>query len=252
MSCFTKPRKLPLIWAAVLVTACLPGLSGCNLTAGGNNLEGVRLYQQGQPQAALQSFQRALASDPKNADAYYNMAATMHQLGLKENKQELLTQAETLYNQCLDQDPNHVDCYRGLAVLLVDTNRSDKAFTLLKNWAANQPKVAEARVELARLYEEYNDKETAQLQLNQALQVDPNNHRAWTALGRLREEAGDYQQALANYQRSYSLNRLQPVLVDRIAALNRQLAAVPGSSPTPPGGARMVNTPPPPAANSRY
>ena len=40
-----------------------------------------------------------------------------------------------------------------LAVLLAETGRQDQAFTLLKNWASTDPKSADARIELARLYQ---------------------------------------------------------------------------------------------------
>ncbi len=122
----------------------------------------------------------------------------------------MLQQAETLYNQCLDRNPNHADCHRALAVLLVQTDRSDRAFALLKNWAIRSPQNADARVELARLYEEFGDTKTAELQLQQALQLDQTNKRAWTAMAYLRESNGDMPQALANYQRAYALGRLQP------------------------------------------
>ena len=180
------------------------------MAADSQNMQGVRLFQQGQYQPALQEFQKALSSDPKNADACYNMAATTHRMGAQKSDQKMLAQAETLYNQCLDLDPKHADCYRGLAVLLVETGRQDRAFNLLKNWASADPKSADARIELARLYEEHGDFETAKVHLNQAILADQNSARAWAALGRLRERVGDYPQALANYQRSWSLNPRKP------------------------------------------
>jgi tetratricopeptide (TPR) repeat protein len=215
--------------------------AGCKMAADGQNLSGVRLYQQGQYSSALQSFQEALAANPANADAYYNMASTMHRMGIQNNDREALAQAETLYNQCLDMDGNHVDCHRGLAVLLVETDRADRAFNLLKNWVTAAPTLADARVELARLYDEFGDAETARLQLNQALMLDQLNHRAWAALGRLRERSGDYEQALANYQRSFQLNQRQPQVAQRIATLNRSLAGGTGISGT--GDTRTVSNP---------
>ena len=53
--------------------------------------------------------------------------------------------------------------------------------------------------------------------------MDRHNSRAWTALAQLREKSGDYTQALANYQRSYSLNPFQPAVANRIATLNRSM-----------------------------
>jgi tetratricopeptide (TPR) repeat protein len=206
--------------AAILMTA-----QGCHWTASSQNSNGAKLYEQGQYSAALQQFQKAVATDPKNADGYYNLAATNHRLGMQRNDQAMLTQAESLYNQCLDHAPNHVECHRGLAVLLVDTGRPDRAFALMKNWAAQNPNLAEPRIELARLYEEVNDPQAALKYLEDAVQKDPNNSRAWLALARLREQSGDYAQAVQNYQRSLAINANQPLAVERVAALNRQLSA---------------------------
>ena len=223
-----------LLVLTVLVT------SGCKVAADGQNLQGVRMYQQGQYEGAMQQFQKAVVTNPGNADAYYNMAATLHRMGVARNDQNLLGQAETAYNQCLDLDADHVDCHRGLAVLLAETGRSDRAFTLLKNWAIRSPGNADARIELARLYEEFGDPEAARIQLTEAIHIDENNARAWSALGRLREQSGDYVQALANYQRSYGLNRFQPEIAERIAALNHTVGGQQG--PTAPGGTRVVDS----------
>lgn len=199
--------------------------TGCKVASDGQNLHGARSYQNGNYDVAMQSFQKAVASDPTNADGYYNMACTMHRMGTARNDQNMLNQAETLYNQALDLDPNHADCYRGLAVLLVETGRSDKAFNLMKNWAVRSPQAADARVELARLYEEFGDPEAAKTYLTEAVSLDQYNARAWNALARLREQSGEYSQALANYQRSYSLNQFQPEIMERMAALNRTIAS---------------------------
>ncbi len=199
--------------------------SGCRWASNGQNAQGARLYEQGQYTAALQEFQKAINTDPENADGYYNLAATTHRLGMQRQDSALLGQAEALYNQCLDHAPNHVECHRGLAVLLVDTNRPDRAFALMKNWAAQNPMYAEPRIELARLYEEAGELSTAVKYLEDAVKTDANNPRAWLALGKLRENNGDLTQALQNYQRSYALNPMQPMVSERIAAISRQITA---------------------------
>jgi tetratricopeptide (TPR) repeat protein len=230
--------------AAVLVAGGLVAVTGCKMAADGQNLQGVRLYRQGQYNPALQQFQKAVAADPKNADAHYNMAATLHHMGSQNGDSDLLNQAEALYNQCLDLNENHTDCHRGLAVLLVETGRTDRAFNLMKNWVNSNPSVADARIELARLYEEYGDVETAKVHLNQAVMIDQHNSRAWAALGRIREQLGDHEQALANYQRSWNLNSFQSGVAERMAALNRALQSSAGQ--TPANDTRTVTTPSPP------
>ncbi len=251
--------------------ACLVAAAGCGTASNGQNLAGVRLHQQGQHQAAIQRFQQAIAADPVNPDSYYNMGATLHEMAMQrhnvalqleaqaqqrqqENRlteaEALLAeadtvgreadkyyeQAETLYNQCLDYDSNHLDCHRALAVLLVETNRSEKAFTLLKRWAERNPESAEPRIELARLYEEFGEEDTAKRYLEEAVQMDVNNARAWAALARIRERAGDTQQALVDYQRAYSIDNMQPGVAAKIASLqqqiNRGVGVIPASATT--------------------
>lgn len=219
----TRRRSWGLV--AVIPLVVLSVAPGCQWAASGQNATGARLYEQGQYSAALQRFQKVIESDPTNADGYYNLAATNHRLGNQRGDVQQLTQAESLYNECLDHDPNHVECHRGLAVLLVDTGRPDRAFALMKNWASQNPNFAEPRIELARLYEEVSDPGTALKYLEDAIQKDPNNSRAWLALGRLREQSGDLNQALQNYQRSLALNNRQPMAVERVAALSRQISA---------------------------
>ena len=209
--------------ASAFVLSLLAICTGCQWTATGHNLHGVRLHDSGQYSSAIQEFQKAIAKRPNDTDALYNMAATLHRMGAEHKSQAQLQQAEALYHQCLDIDGNHVDCHRGLAVLLVETGRTEKAFTFLNNWVRGNPNVADAHIELARLYEEFGDKEAAEQSLHNALGVDESNYRAWTALGSLREQSGQYALALQNYQRSVQHNNLQPQVAQRIATLTRDI-----------------------------
>ncbi|MCC6492694.1 MAG: tetratricopeptide repeat protein [Pirellulales bacterium] len=215
---------------------CLAALvAGCSqVTSQALNSEGVRLYQSGAYQQAADKFQRAIANNPKSATSYYNLAAALHKNGKLSGRPTDLSQAERLYNQCLEYDSNHTECYRGLAVLLVETGRTDAAFRLLDGWAARSPQLADPRIELARLLEEQNNPQLASARLVEALAIDPNNSRALTALGRLREVAGDRAQALANYQRSLAINRYQPEVEARVAALQAAGLAAPIPATSPP------------------
>ncbi len=229
--------KTHFLYLLASITLGLAGAPGCGMTSTYQNRQGVALQRQGNQQAAMERFQQALANNPRNSDAVYNLATVMHQQGVQTRNEQYLSQAEMLYNQCLDIDRDHPECHRGLAVLLAETQRSDKAFKLLKNWAISSPHVPAARVELARLYEEFGDANSAAIHLQDALQLDHRNERAWTALASLRERSGDYQQALSNYQRAYALSS-RPELAQRIASLNNRLASNPdlGSSGAVTGG----------------
>jgi tetratricopeptide (TPR) repeat protein len=211
---------------------------GCGMVSNTQNSDGVRLFEQAYYQGAQQRFMQSIQSDPSNPDGYYNLARTHHQLGKLHNQPADFQQAESYYHQCLDRDPNRTDCYRALAVLLTDQGRATDAFRLMEGWAARNPSSAAPKIELARLFEESGNRDAAKAQLIDAVTVDPNNARALAALGKLREDAGETMQALANYQRSLALDPSQPQLAQRVAALSTPLVV------TPPGGSRVVTAPP--------
>lgn len=198
----------------------LLALTGCGSFASqGLNSEGVRNFQQAQYQDAIHNFQQAVYNDPNNPNGYYNLASTYHRLGKLEHRQSDLDQAESHYNMCLDRNGNHVECYRGLAVLLAEQGRKEEALRLLDGWAQRNPRSADAKVELARLNDEYGNRKTAESLLIDALAANPSSARALTALGNIREESGDKAQALANYQRSLEVDDRQEYVASRVAAL---------------------------------
>ncbi len=216
--------------------------SGCGVVSQSRNAEGVRMYQQGNFQAALQKFQDALKSDPQNPDAYYNLGATYHRLAKLTGNSEDFRQAETYYNQALDHDGDHRDAYRGLAVMLVEEQRSNDAFKLIEGWANRNPSDPLPHIELARLYEEFGNREAAREQLISAVSLDPYNAQALAALGRVHELMGNHAQALADYERSLWQDRMQPEVAARVAALR---SATSPDWVTSPDATRTVNTPPP-------
>jgi len=207
----------------LLIAVWLCAMSGCNIVANGKNAEGVSALEKGNTQLALQRFQEALDNDPKNADASYNLACVYHQMGLAQNNQQMIRQAEDLYNRCLNFAPDHSECHRGLAVLLAKTGRSESAFTLLQRWGMRRPDLAAPRVELARLYEEFGDKESARQQLYEAVGIDVNDKRAWNALAALQEQSGELQQAMTNYQRSLAIDPWQGGVTTRVAVLQSKI-----------------------------
>ena len=208
-----------LLGGVLLAAACLP-LSGCgSFAAQGLNAEGVRLFDQTRYQEAVQHFQKAVDNDPNNVDALYNLASVYHRTGTLNNRPADLAQAEQYYNLCLGRDPNHAECYRGLAVLLAQQGRTTEAFRRIQSWADGNPNSADPKIELARLSEEFGDPATARQYLAEALLADSRNARALAALGRLSEQSGDRNRALLNYQQSLLADRFQPDVAARVATL---------------------------------
>ena len=232
---------------SLLLVICLAVLAtGCRWSTAGKNVAGVALHQQGRYDEAIVQFQESLAQDPTNADTYYNIASSYHGKGKVTQDQQMLSQAEQLYNQCMDISPDHPDCHRALGCLLVETGRADKAFTLMQRWNQRSPQNIDSHVELARLYQEFGDKPSAIRHLESAVATnanDPRSARAWAALASLREQTGAPQQALQNYYRAQQLNPYQPQVAERIAALQQAMGGPPAVAPTITAGTRTVTNP---------
>ena len=229
------------VWVTGLAGLCLLTAAGCGgLAAQTRNAEGVRLFDQSRHQEAIGKFEQAINSHPDNADGYYNLAAVYHRLGTLTQDPSHAAQAEHYYNQCLDRDDNHRCCYRGLAVLLVEQERSEEAFRLIEGWVDRNPTSAEPKIELARLFEEFGDQQAAKEHLAEALSADPENARALAALGRLREQLGEQALALHNYQQSLWRDRFQPEVAARVAALQSAFSPIATSTNSPPGPTQIV------------
>ncbi len=221
----------------------IPSWVGCQVGSQAQNMTGVSAFEQGNYPLALQRFNQAVSNDPHNADAYYNLASVYHRQARQSRRNEDFAQAEALYNQCLDNAPNHVDCHRALAVMLRDQSRVDDASRLLQRWALREPGLPAARVELARFAQEQGQRDIARQNLLDAIALNPYEPRALAALGQMYEQEGNPGQALANYQRSLSANSYQPELAQRVALL-RGATPVPSLTPGYPD-TRTVSAPQP-------
>lgn len=218
--------------------------AGCNVASTNANLSGVTAFQNGNYQAADSYFRQAIQNDPANADAYYNLGANFHRMAKLSNRPVDFQQAESYYQQCLARNPNQADCYRGLAVLLAEQNRGPEAIAMVQRWAQMSPQSSAPYIELARLNDEFGNKGAAQDALVQAISKDPNNARALAALGKLREEAGDTQQAMLNYQRALASNPNMPAVQQRVASIQQTLMSPYGQPyQQGPNGGRMAAQP---------
>lgn len=226
-----------------MLALCALACAGCGGLARNANSEGVQLYQQGNYLGAVDRFQQALAREPGNPDCFYNLGATYHQQAKVFSRPADAATAEQYYHLCLARNPNHAECQRALAVLLVEQKRDTEAVAGLEAWARSQPGNPAPHVELARLAQEHGDLGEAENQLIDALSIAPGDPRTLVALGSLREQAGDPGQALQNYSRALAADPAQPVVAARVAALQSGAAGGTRTAALPPPSA-----PPPPAA----
>ncbi|MDR2115006.1 MAG: tetratricopeptide repeat protein [Planctomycetaceae bacterium] len=225
-------------WRWFLFVLVLIFCNGC--TSYNKNSEGLRYLGQARYNEAKTAFEAALKAEPNNADTYYNLATTYHQSGKISLQSGQSADAQLQYDQALRNyqlaltyNPNHTEAHRGLAVLYMETQNVDAAFKLLIDWYNTNVTSAEPKIELARLYQEYAQicqlqnrtdvakecHDSAVRMLQSVLVAEPTNYRALRASGYLKEQSGDLQGAIADYQHSFQSNPQQKDLENRITAL---------------------------------
>jgi Tfp pilus assembly protein PilF len=228
-----------LFYLLVFIFSMFPLFSiGC--TSYNKNSEGLRYLGQARYNEAKTAFEAALKVEPNNADTYYNLATTYHQSGKISLQSGQSADAQLQYDQALRNyllaltyNPDHTEAHRGLAVLYMETLDVETAFKVLTEWYKTNVTSPEPKIELARLCQEFaqicqlqNRMEVAKdcydaavRMLQAVLAMDPNNYRALRALGYLKEQQGDWQGAIADYQRSFLSNPQQKDLENRISNL---------------------------------
>ncbi len=207
---------------------------GCNLSGISHNVNGTRAYNAGQLNSAINEFQLALNSNPSDANAYYNLGACYSLLSQQTGNQQWVDQAEQLYRQAIAYNDQHVDAHRGLASLLIKSNKQDFAFDLLNQWKDRYPTSETPLIELARLYQEYGDQRRSTDLLADALKLNSQSTPALIAMGQVREMQGQYQLALNNYARALQINPQMQDVAQRAAAVQQRLATLPAGSQTAP------------------
>jgi len=217
-------------WTAFIFLACCQ--IGCSINADRYNRLGKEAFDDGQMTEAINQFQTALSADPNSSDAYYNLAASYYTLGKRTNNPQSLKQAEELYRQAITLNDMNEDAHRGLACLLVDTNRKQEAFNSLGEWQARHPTNIDPLIELARLNQEFGNSRQAADLLTDALLLDSQNVRALTAMGYVRASQGQYAQAIQNYNRVLQLDGNQPQVAHQINELQVRMAQANGQSQT--------------------
>ena len=110
----------------LLVVCCLNFATGCNLGVQQHNVSGSQAYQSGQYAQAINQFQQALQANPRDSNAYYNLAASYYSLGKQSKNSQWLSQAEQLYRQSISLNDQNVDAHRGLSACLLYTSPSPR------------------------------------------------------------------------------------------------------------------------------
>jgi Flp pilus assembly protein TadD len=153
---------------AVIAVACSSGNGGTSSTASGLISQGLSAESSGQTQQAVKDFQAAVAKDPTNAIAYYDLGV-IYQQNLNDS-----TQAAAEYNKALLANPTYKPALFNLAIINTQ-NDPQNAVTLYNKLLAINPKDPNVLFNLGLLMISQNNSSSLQghQYLKQAIAIDP-------------------------------------------------------------------------------
>ncbi len=126
---------------------------------------GIALQQNGDPQGASRLYGVALALDPQNKAAWYNLGVIAHQDGRT-------AEARTAYEKALKIDPVFSSALYNEALLL-ESSDPDRAMGLLERAIGADPPAATAHLRLGDLWVRKNRRREAAEEFRSAVAADP-------------------------------------------------------------------------------
>lgn len=176
------------------------------------NEDGVQLFRKGAYADARDSFQAALALKPVDANMQFNLGQCYDHLNQYDR-------AEKSYRACLATDPDHKECRHALVVLLWRQNRREDTARLIEDWLVKEPQRAAPYAEHGWLWRQLGDLPRAHARLQQALSLDPADHRALIEMGLVYEEMNRPDRALFLYERALETQPGQAEIELRVTSL---------------------------------
>lgn len=196
---------------------------------------GMLLINLNRHDEAISLLQSATRLDPKSADAFFNLGKALAKVGRGREADEVFEaafeltpsrkllaeaarlhgegkydEAERVYRQILNTEPDNVDALRMLAMLAATAGHFDDAEKLLRQVITVAPDYFTAHMDLGRILKDQDRFEDAIIALRAALQIEPNNAGTWFMLGATLAPAALTYEAVEAYQKSLELRPDSP------------------------------------------
>ncbi|MEN9455199.1 MAG: hypothetical protein RL210_718 [Pseudomonadota bacterium] len=170
---------------------------------------GAVLLASGQPQQAEAAYLQALALQPDDMGAHYN-------LGVLYQQQQRWAEAAAAYRQALRLSPADDDCLHNLAGVLLMLGELAEAESCLRQLLAAQPQSARAHASLGDVLARQGRTEEARASLLHAAQLSPQQPLPQVLLGNLYWDLKQWDDAAQAYEQAARLN---PASADALVKL---------------------------------
>lgn len=142
---------------------------------------------------AIESFEKAIALEPHNAQALNNLAVIYRQTGDADRALQLVQAA-------LRRDPNNAEIFYNLGNIHKDRGQHQEAIDAYEQAVARQPDLAVAYNNMGTLYDSIGDHDKAARAFERGLKQDANHPRLHYNLGNTLQSLGRLDDAVHSYE----------------------------------------------------
>jgi len=165
---------------------------------------GSALQAKGNLDLAIDSYKKALAIKPDYAEAYNNMGNALKAKG------EFVAAIES-FKQAVQVNPDYAESYSNMGIVLHDNGDLDSAIDNYKQALKLRPHYAEAYNNMGNALKAKGDFQLAIDSYNQAVKINPNYAEAYSNMGVSFQGKGDLDAAILSYSRAL---KIQPDYAD--------------------------------------
>ncbi len=173
---------------------------------------GMSLKQQGQEQEAINAFKNALALDPLDLEACFQLAHSFQQLSQ-------WPKALQFYQHALSIKPDSHEIYNNLGFVLQQMGQMEEALAAFQQALKYLPNNPIILVNIGGIYESLGQNEIAEKTYESAVNADPTFLTALNKLGILQTRLGKWQAALTQFQKALGMEPNDPITQNNLGAL---------------------------------
>jgi tetratricopeptide (TPR) repeat protein len=155
----------------------------------------LALQAKGDVAGAIECYRRAIAADPRYAQAHSNLGNALQAKGD-------VAGAIECYRRAIAADPKHAKAHTNLGLALKEKGELGEAIECYRNAIAADPKHAKAHFNLGLVLKKKGDVAGAIACFKSAIAADPKNAPAHNNLGAALQDKGELGEAMACYRRA--------------------------------------------------
>jgi tetratricopeptide (TPR) repeat protein len=180
--------------------------------ASGFSGDGMKALETGQYEAAAEAFRKAVAADPADYSAHFNLALAY---GLLARDEDGIAE----YRKTLELKPDLYEAELNCGILLLRRKDAASAAAILDAAAAQKPGEFRPRFYLAEAEAQSGTLDRAQADYRRALELDPKSAAAESGFGRALARDGKPAEAAPHYRQAATLDpRYRSLLLELAGA----------------------------------